>query len=422
MSLFFLAMALLVALLPRWMALKVYVLSLLWYPSSSLQVLEIDLSLSRLLGIILCCRVIMDGKYVIREFNWTDRAVLLYSCLRIVAGLVAQPDQLGSIAFRRLGWCIDTLVPYLLVRWSISCKNEFYDMIRTLVYSGGLIAITAVIEVTTGVNIIAFGKKFGRGASRWGFVRASGSFSHPIYFGVTMAVISVLAVALAKSTGGNLSYSFAAVGSLIAVVVSFSGGAYFTGIAALAFTFGYSYRGYWKAWLAVLAAMLVATEVLSNRHFYNVVDRFGVSPETAWYRSKLFEIALLKGGMTGHWLWGFGERDPGWYTMLGGSTTDLVNEYIYILASSGVLALAAFIVALASAGTAIARSLREVEAERDRIMLWGVAAGLVGYAVAFHGVSLWGTAISFFFIILGLAASSDKVFRELCLAPLSCGY
>lgn len=47
-----------------------------------------------------------------------------------------------------------------------------------------------------------------------------------------------------------------------------------------------------------------------NRHFYNVIGGFTINPATAWHRTRLIEVVLFEGGVSDHWLTGFGWSDP----------------------------------------------------------------------------------------------------------------
>ena len=73
-------------------------------------------------------------------------------------------------------------------------------------------------------------------------------------------------------------------------------------VGALLFIGFYKYRYYWKQAVVGIVIMCVVVEVLSNRHFYDVIDRFCFNSATAWYRGRLFEVAFFEGGMSGHWL------------------------------------------------------------------------------------------------------------------------
>ena len=87
--------------------------------------------------------------------------------------------------------------------------------------------------------------------------------------------------------------------------------------------------------------MCACVEIISNRHFYDVISRFTFSGSSAWYRSRLIEVALFQGGMSGHWLTGYGWGvDPGWGAIIyGRPRSDIINQYLLVLCKYGLVGL-----------------------------------------------------------------------------------
>jgi hypothetical protein len=48
----------------------------------------------------------------------------------------------------------------------------------------------------------------------------------------------------------------------------------------------------------MVVSLYAVVEIISNRHFYDVFGDFTVNPVTAWYRSRLIDVALFEGGMS----------------------------------------------------------------------------------------------------------------------------
>ena len=134
---------------------------------------------------------------------------------------------------------------------------------------------------------------------------------------------------------------------------------------------------------------LIFVEVYSNRHFYHVLSGFAFSAENAYYRIALMEEAF-GGGMTGHWLFGYGYVGigPGNFNdNFNWEHIDLVNIYICKLAQVGLFGLTPFIAInvlyyrrLCQAGLAARR-------KEDLWFVWCYASALVGWNIAMLTVS-----------------------------------
>jgi hypothetical protein len=163
--------------------------------------------------------------------------------------------------------------------------------------------------------------------------------------------------------------------------------------------------------VVILCAMV---EIVSNRHFYDVLGDFTYSSQTAWYRSRLISVALFEGGMSNHWLTGYGyDVDPGWGPRLDGrSRTDTVNEYILELHRFGLVGLIPFLMMNIAAAKRLRQAYSASALTADRWLVWCVAGGLFGLWTAMMSVSLFGPPTSTFFTLLAFAGLLPDIVGE----------
>ena len=151
--------------------------------------------------------------------------------------------------------------------------------------------------------------------------------------------------------------------------------------------------------------MCASVEIISNRHFYDVLGDFTFSSRTAWYRSRLIDVALFEGGMSNHWLTGFGYNvDPGWGPRLDGrSYTDTVNHYILELHRFGLVGLVPFLAINIVAAKRLRKAYLASALTADRWLVWCVSGALSGLWAAMMSVSLFGPPTTVFFMLLAFA-------------------
>jgi O-antigen ligase len=207
----------------------------------------------------------------------------------------------------------------------------------------------------------------------------------------------------------RILYCIALAVMFIGLLSSVSSGPVMSGLIAILFILCYWWRKYWKIAAIAFLLMIVSVEVISNRHFYDVIGRFTFSPGTAWYRSRLLEVAL-GGGMSEHWLTGYGLVDPGWSVRIDGRDhTDIVNNYLLVLARFGLVGFVPFILILVSVIKNLSSAFKAARTESDRWLIWTLSSSLCGLLFAFFSVSLFAQTTTVFSILLGLCAVMEKV-------------
>jgi hypothetical protein len=198
----------------------------------------------------------------------------------------------------------------------------------------------------------------------------------------------------------------------LGIFSSMSSGPILVALLALLFIAVYRWRKYWKLLGAVVIVMCLVVEIISNRHFYDVLGGFTLSPLSAWYRSKLIDVAIFEGGMSGHWLAGYGWNvDPGWFAKIDmRNHTDLgSNQYIAVLSSFGLTGLIPFFAVFIGALKRLVDAFKTSTLDSDRRLIWCLSAALFGLAAGFMTVSIFGQPTTIYYMMLGFAGSMPTI-------------
>jgi O-antigen ligase len=207
----------------------------------------------------------------------------------------------------------------------------------------------------------------------------------------------------------------------VGVFSSMSSGPATAALVATAFIALYRYRRYWKIVVAAIILMCATVEIISNRHFYYYPTRFTFSESTAWYRGRLIDVALFEGGMSGHWLAGYGmdteaanEASAMWAAKIGPRPTlDLVNHYLLILFEFGLIGLVPFLAVIAAAARKLVEAFGLSLSDSDKWLIWCLSASLVGMLVAFFTSCLHtGQTTSLFYIMIGLCGVMPLIISD----------
>lgn len=385
--------------------LVVYMTALIWYPQNlGVMLGPANFSVSRIVILALYLSIFLKKDTLKRlELIWLDRLVLIYFAVRILSGIPTSPDITKVIEYNS-GVFFDRALPYFAVRIIITNKEQYLLLLKWLLWLSAPLAVIAFYESLTGHNLVDFGRNITYGEHRWGLYRACATFPHPIRLGVFFAMIGAMCAGLLKNMKENRLFYVIGIGlTVVGVFSSMSSGSLLAMIAAILFIAFYRFRRYWKAAIIGIILMCSVVEIVSNRHFYDVIDYFAFNTSTAWYRTRLIEVALFEGGMRGHWLFGYGMADPMWCENIDmRNHTDMVNQYLLVLCRFGLVGFIPFCAIIAVAIKKLFKNFWEVNSESDIWLVWCLAAALFGVLTAFNSVSLLSQPLTLFFMMLGL--------------------
>lgn len=394
--------------------LAVYVVVSIWYPYGvgTVSLGSIDFSVGRIVILALFLKIFFGTSLVDRfKLIWLDRFVLILFASEVLAGLTTIPAM--KLIEYRAGDFFDMALPYFAVRLIVVDKVKLVTLLKTIAWSTAVLALFGFYESVTGRNLLALGRTLRVPELRMDVLhRAQATLRNSIYYGVFSAMAGALCMGLSKNVVAKerKTYKILVCLCFLGCFFAMSSGGLLAMIGSLAFVAFYRQRYNWKNTLVAIVIMCCVIEVLSDRHFYDVVDRFCFNSSTAWYRSRLFEVALFEGGMSGHWLFGYGFADPGWgmkINML--PVTDMVNHYLLELCRYGLIGFVPFCIVIILSLRNLFKGFWRIGNDSDIWLVWCIAAGFFGVLLTFNSVSLFGMPMTMLFMMFGLCGSVPKM-------------
>jgi len=394
--------------------LTVYIASLIWYPVYlTVEIGTIDFSVSRMVILVLYLRLALE--YVpFKNFKFIllDYLVIIYCISEFVAGVFNV--EIMELLENRGGAMFDTILPYFAVRLIITSKAQYIQFLKGILFVGCPLAIVGFYQSLTGNNPFGFLREYHAWADvvsepiqRMGFYRADVTFSVHIMFGFFFAMFVPIIAGLLVNMKRNLLILIAGLGLMcMGLFSSMSSSPFLSGFLSIVFLFFYRFRRYTKQVIVIAVLLCLSIEIVSNRHFYDLLGAFTMNPGTAWYRGRLIDVAFFEGGMSGHWGSGFGFEDPGWGPMIDmRNYTDVVNHYIVVLCRYGLIGLVPFMALLAVAVRNLYRVFKMNLIAEERWLVWCLGASFFGLLISLNAVWLFGQTITLFYIMLGFCGA-----------------
>ena len=382
-----------VFLVPPVYTLIAYVAALAWYPQYlTVPVGTVDFTVRRIVILAVFAKLFLQTDLPARfKFIWLDKLVIVYFAAQLLSGATTT-TSLAVFLENRAGAVFDMVLPYFAVRMILTTKEQYLTLLKGILCLAIPLACLGLYQSITGYNVLeplqsyaAWGMetRVQNKEIRYGFYRANVTFLSPIMFGLFFAMFGPVCASLLRGVKRHKVLSIAGlVFMAIGVFSSMSAGPWLSGFLTLLFIAFYRYRRHWKAAAVTIIILCSTVEIISNRHFYEVIDRFTFSASTAWYRSRLIQVALFEGGMSGHWLFGYGPgSDPGWGpSLIGTDHTDMVNHYLRVLSSYGLVGLVPFLVVIIASIKRLIQAFRMSVSESDTWLAWCLFAALLGLA------------------------------------------
>ncbi len=418
-----LAVSALVFFLSPVYGLIMYVAILAYYPTYlSVPLGTIDFTVRRIVILAIFAKLFLltdlPGRF---KFIWLDKLVIIYFAATILAGATTAWSLMAFLE-NRAGQIFDTVLPYFAVRMIIRNKQQYLALLKGILIIAAPLAIVGFYQCLTGKNPVGFLKEYSAwGASsdvpnpRSGFFRADVTFEISIMFGLFFAMFGPVCAGILGYAKRYKTLCLIGLGLMgLGIFSSMSGGPILAALWTVLFIAVYRWRKHWKLMTITVIIMCVCVEVISNRHIYNVIDRFTFSGSSAWYRSRLIEVALFEGGMSGHWLTGHGWGvDPGWSAQIDGrSRTDIINQYLAILNAYGLVGLVSFLAMNISVIKKLVDAYKVSTLDSDKWLIWCLSAGFFGLAGAFMTVCIWAQPNTIYYMMIGFAAVMPMLVRQ----------
>jgi hypothetical protein len=406
-------------ILPAPYSLAIYVAALVSYPNYvKMDVAGLDFTVLRVVILAVLLRGIIASSAKPLRFQTLDWLVALVFGAELAAGMMTSPSFMDFM-INRAGATFDMMLPYIAVRLIIRSRQHLKKFLFASLLFMIPTALLGVYQSLTGFNpyaplesLVYWNVKPSEYGKRFNLTRANVVFAHPIIFGLVYAMFIPLFVGLRKTFKGYSWLWMAGVGIiLLGVLSSVSSGTYLAVMIFTAFLIGYRFRRYWKPVVAVCILGLLIVDIISNRNWYHVLSDFTLNSRTSWYRGRLVEVAISEGGMSGHWVAGYGYgQEPGWGARIDGrSYTDMVNHYLLVLSRSGLIGFIPFVLMNIWVVEHLNRAWKRAPSEADRYIVWGLSAAFFALALSSFSVSLEGPPSTVYFLMIGLAGTLPEM-------------
>jgi len=414
----------LVFLLAPIYGLIVYIACFAWYPTYlSVPLGTIDFTLRRIVILAILAKVFWLTDLPHRfKLIWLDKIIVIYFIAQLVSGSTTT-TSLRALIENRAGAAFDMVLPYFAVRMIIKDKQQYLTLLKAILIIAAPLAIIGFYESLTGINPFGFMRKYAAWTGpfgplaeapkvRFGFIRAKVTTQHPIMYGLFFGMFGPLCAGLLHNAKKNKTLYWIGLGLMgVGIFSSMSSGPLLAALLSVPFIAFYRWRKHSKPVVITIVAMCVLLEIMSNNRLYSIVGRFAMNPQTAWYRSRLIEVALFEGGMSGHWLTGFGfNTDPGWLAKKYDSRpTDIVNEYLLVLSRFGLIGFVPFVAMNLGAIKRLINAYKVSSLDSDKWLIWCLAAGLFGLAGAFVSVSIYDAPVTVYALMIGLCGAMPDI-------------
>jgi hypothetical protein len=370
-----------------------------------------QMSVPRMAAVVLYLRMVMSPGPNPPRFRLADLLVVALYLWMVAANLFAgtPPEKLKTI----VGSGFDTVLMYLMARRAFADPFEVKGIVKGLVVTVVVMAPLGLIENTLRFSpYIPFlyrdGVVTGGGGSeiRLGMRRAFASTEQPIFFGMGMMLVTALIFSFRRVFEAQWALVAAIGAGVLAIFTSLSSGPWmglFVLIGVNAF--------YWmprmiKPALAAGFLLMVAMEVLSNRHFYHLIDYLALDRGNAgaYYRSRLMEVAVKY--LPNYWAVGYGSQtlDKWGPEIDGRNMVDMVNHYIILATTGGLLAMFLYIGIKIAALVTLIRCYQHAEPAMKPVA-FGLASMLLALSFSELSVGLYGPPLLLSFITLGFSVS-----------------
>lgn len=358
----------------------------------------------------------LSGRF---QFRFNDAIVVLAAMWMVLAFVVVDGFVKGAPS--GLSIALDVLMPYLIARQAIRTFDDFRYLLILLAPVAMIISGLMVLEAVTHVRFIRSGAQalFGSlGATeygadvgqaklsdmRFGLLRATGPFSHPILAGVFFAGLLPLyyfarlrgwpmLAGLVAGVGAVFSLSSAAFLGIVMFVVL----ATYDRIRRLITFLN------WPIFIATAIAILTVLHFVSKNGLISVLIRYTLNPATGYYRLLIWEYGSRS---VANYPWfGIGYapfKGLAWMT----NSVDTIWLALAIRHGLPVALLLGLAVVLAIAGLAM-------QASRDRSVNGsariGMAIALTIFFILGFTVSFFGGLLIWFVMLLGIGTTFGSI-------------
>lgn len=370
-------------------------------------------SIPRLAALFLLLRLLLKGRHRKIKKNSIDILVIVIWLWVILATVIEGAEF--SYTTQMIGWGLDTVLMYYVARMSFNDIDDLKEFYVWLGLTAITMCILGVIEATTsyspymGLTQLREWQWINKANSyRLGLLRAKASTSVHIYFGMFMMMTAGMLWSIRKYVENNFRYKIVLISAFIAALTSMSSGPWLACVFIIIFAQFEKRTKYIKPILILMFIFAIFLEISSNRHFYNLIDYLALNSGTAWYRTRLLEIAV--NNINEYWLFGVGSNMPNhWAQQLDGRLhIDIVNHFLMIGLYGGLPAMFMYIAVHVKIFKKAILARRKCTDEKLRSLLFGMLATILALDISSMSVSLFGPPLLLSYILIGITVALSE--------------
>jgi len=345
------------------------------------------------------------GKVAVR-FNSVDGAFTLWAFFYALSFVLLYMD--GQALINRLGFLLDALGGYFLLRYLIQDDEDVRRVIRLFVVIAAIMAVCMVLERVTQQNV--FGLVGGTRSTpevREGKIRANGVFQHSILAGCFGATLLPLFLAFWDDRKSRPAALFG-VFSSTAIVVASNGStpvlAYAAGIVGLCF---WPLRHRMRAFRRGLVLTLVGLHLVMKAPVWALIARIDLTGSSSGYHRYMLVDNCIR--HFGDW-WLLGAKD---YNNWGWDMWDLSNQYVAYGVTGGLATLIFFLAVISRSFGRLGTARKLVAGDfKDEWLLWCLAAALFAHVVGYFGIGYFDqTEVAWFALLAMISAATSEAMR-----------
>lgn len=398
--------AVLILLLPRKYVVVPFLAACILIPQSEVIVIGgLHFMMLRIMVLAGWVRVIARGEFgkLISGLNSIDRIFLVFSIVSVATFTLLWGEWDAFVG--RMGVFYNAIGIYFLLRILIRDKQDVGCVIKTFAGIAVVLAICMLDEHFRGENIfVTFAGMAKNQDVRDGWVRSQACFEHSILAGSFGATLLPLFIGLWWQRTARLWAALGVVSAAIIVITSGSSGpilACVAGIIALCF-WPLRTRMRTVRWGIVFG--LIGLQLVMHHPIWFAISYMRIfGGSTAWDRFNLIDQWIRH--FDQWWLLGTkSTTDWGW------SMWDIVNEYVEIAVTGGLVTLLLFIALVWRSFQRLGIARRAFQGVRKtELTIWMLGAALVSHLAGFFGVSYFDQTIVSWYALLAMISAATVV-------------
>ncbi|MGH9744410.1 MAG: hypothetical protein ACRD51_18875, partial [Candidatus Acidiferrum sp.] len=360
---------------------------------------------------LLRAKVAGNEKIFSGGINGIDWAFLVLTVFTAVDGSLLW--QAGGAVVNQAGTLYTAIGVYFLLRYVIQDEEDVKQALRALTFVVMILCASMTFEHLTGRNLFyewlggARAASYSTAIDRGGFLRARGSFAHPIIAGTFGGFVFPLFLGWWKREKRDRKY--ATLGAVGALIIPFDVG---SSTALFGLLAGVGALCLWpmRRQLRILrwgaAAFVIAGQLYSKTGVWHLIDDVKLTDaSSSYHRYQLVNQCILH-----FWNWALiGTKD---YASWGWDMWDLSNQYVGTAETAGLIPLIAFIAILVVGYNYIGKTRRHYAGDKKQeFFIWAIGASLFANTISFLGTGYWDQIIVPWYTVLAIISAMTLVSR-----------